>query len=904
MTHSTTASELAALLDAGRHEDAIVLCRRHAEAGSGSSYYRFWLDRLTRTTASAAAPAAPKVTPEPPVLHEFLAVRASPPGSPSLHARMRQDLAAAFTPHAYRLVDEPLPTPSTMEAVRESLVKTSPFSGAIYQPTQKISPADQVRGLRRVRQLAAPEHLAVSAERFRLLREWVRQRGARRVFVIGNGPSLKRTDLSLLKDEITIGFNGIFLHEHFTPTIYVVEDHLVAEDRVREIHDYVCPVKVFPSYLGYCIDPQDNTIFLNHRSRISYPVDTDFSADAGRITYTGGTVTYTGLQIAASLGVEEIVLIGVDASYEVHNVDRSDSYGTGVLTSKEDDSNHFDPRYFGKGYRWHDPNVHTMLQAYRKAREHGRRHGVRIVNAGIGGQLEVFPRVDYHQLFPVDRVFPRLAVLDFTSVSRTSATGVIKRNLLRGWPGASQFHVFADDGSRLKAFQSVPNDLYAVGADENSAWPALRSLIEYDPQVLYLRPTEDRIPMTVLQAVAATILDRPWVVHYMDDWLQKAGQRRGAAFGEAQRELMRWFFAGASQVLSICDKMSAQLVREFGLPRERVHAVHNLLPDDPPRPRVRAAGDDAERLVRYFGAIEPDMGLATLVDFARRVHRHNAARPAQRLRFEICTGAHAITAHAGAFEGLDGVQLVPQLPDYADYLEAIGSSDLNLICYNFDGASLAYVRYSLANKLPELIASGVPFLAIGHPEIGTLELLAQHGYPLCARDEGYDFDALMRQAFTPDAAELQAWRDSVKALRQEFSVENNRHRLHALLRAAAAAGVPPGRSAPPRDAVRRISGVIARHPKHWGEVDIMLALLWLPRPLLHTALQRVRTHGLEWSVRDESAALATELAQGHLAAAPQALQARGLAFLIASLGDKRFSAVNNPVRDWLRTLLA
>src|SRR5690606_10288733 len=127
----------------------------------------------------------------------------------------------------------------------------------------------------------------------------------------------------------------------------------------------------------------------------------------------------------ASLGFEEIILVGVDASYRVDNVDRSTAYGTGVLTSKSDDVNHFDPRYFGSGYRWHDPNVNVMLQAYRKARDHARKHGACIRNATVGGQLEVFPRVDFLQLFPQHLAFPRCAILDFTSVNKLSATGAV-----------------------------------------------------------------------------------------------------------------------------------------------------------------------------------------------------------------------------------------------------------------------------------------------------------------------------------------------------------------------------------------------------------------------------------------------------------------------------------------------
>lgn len=874
MNHPRHTTELAALLQAGHAQQALSLCEQKIAEGIGTGYYSFWRNRLM-----ALSPAQRKEL-------------------PPLAAGMREDLVKAFAPHPYAVPDTPLPALTQLEAARAELVARSPFKGDIYLPTAKVDLADQVRGLHRVASLVGPANLAASAERFRLLRDWVRARGTRRVFVIGNGPSLKKTDLSLLKDEITIGFNGIFLHEHFTPTIYVVEDHLVAEDRVAEIQAYRCPVKVFPSYLGYCIEPQDNTIFLNHRPRISYPVDTDFSADAGRISYTGGTVTYTGLQIAASLGVEEIVLIGVDASYQVHNVDRCDSYGTGVLTSKEDDTNHFDPRYFGKGYRWHDPNVHTMLQAYRKAREYARDHGVRVVNAGIGGELEVFPRVDYHQLFESERVFPRLAVLDFTSVNRLSATGIVKKNLLAGWPKSSQLHIYSDEKARLVAFQHVPHDLYAVGADD-SVWAAWRSLVEYDPQVLYLRPTLDRVPMTVLQVVAAAVLGKPWVVHYMDDWLLKAQAVRSPEVAQAYRDVMQWVFAGASAVLSICTKMSDHLVREFGLAPSRVHAVHNMLPERMPRVHSRMAGAAGERVVRYFGGLEPDMGLATVLDFARRVAEYNAAGTTQPVRFEIVTGSHAIAKHGPTFSPFASTRLVQQFDDYDDYLAALGSSDLNLICYNFDDTSLDYVRYSLANKLPELIASGVPFLAIGHPQIGTMELLGQHGYPLCACQADYQLDPLLRQAFAPDATQLQAWRDAVKALREEFSDESNRVRFHWLVRHAGPRPLPPF----PRAALAVLAKAAGGALKHSQDLDLLMKLPSLAPELRAQMLQRVRTHGREWSVREEQVQLAKVIsAADDVVNAGPALQARACAFLVSSLGVERFAAAVTPVREWLRGL--
>ncbi|NDY93945.1 6-hydroxymethylpterin diphosphokinase MptE-like protein, partial [Ideonella livida] len=876
-------------------------------AGS-QAYYLFWQQRL-KAGGGSGLPRVAGATPAANAASWPAAARAVPgalavAAGPSPAAGLAQALAAPFAQARYQVEDAPAPAEADLEALKAGLVKSLPFQSEIYLPTAKLPLTEQVSGLRRVNSLIRPENLAASQQRFEALRQRLQAQGLKRVFVIGNGPSLKQTDLRLLKDEVTIGFNGIFLHEHFTPTIYVVEDHLVAEDRVREIHDYECPVKVFPSYLGYCIRPQANTIFLNHLPRVSYPVDTDFSAEAGRITYTGGTVTYTGLQIAASLGAEEIILIGVDASYQVHQVSRDTGYGTGVLTSQADDTNHFDPRYFGKGYRWHDPNVHTMLQAYRKARNWARGRGVAIRNATLGGQLEVFPRVDFHELFPRPQVWPRLAVVDFTSVERLSATGVVKKNLLQGWPKASQFHLWADEKARLIAFQSVPHDLYADGADDESVWPAFRSLVEYDPEVLYLRPTLDREPMTAVQLVAAATLGKPWLVHYMDDWLVKARHVRSAPVARAHAEVMGWLFRHAAQVLSICDKMSEHLVRTWDLPAHRVASIHNTM--QPCEARRRPGTDPTVRTVRFFGGLEPDMGLGTLQRLAAEVERVNAAGTLPwRLQLEIVTGAHAIQKHQATFAPYAGTRLLPQLPDYQDYLDALASSDLNLICYNFDATSLDYVRFSLANKLPELLSVPAPFMAIGHGGIGTMELLRDAGYPLTVTDEGFDLAAAMRLAFEPSEAQVEAYQAAMKALREEFSAEKHRFGLHSLMRRAATEGLAAGLPPPPLAALSTIVHAAQARLKNSQDLDCLMRLPLVPAAVLQPALARVRVHGLEWTVREEFKLLGNQAGKAEqLAAGDTALQARALAFLIASLGHDRYQAVNDVVRAWLRQAFA
>ena len=221
-----------------------------------------------------------------------------------------------------------------------------------------------------------------------------------RAFVIGNGPSLNLCDLGLLKSEITFGVNAIYLNREkmgFYPTYYVVEDDFVAEDRADEINQLKGPIKFFGNNLSYCIHSQPDVVWLNLRMNYqSYPGFPYFGRNAARMVWVGGTVTYVCLQLAFYMGFTEIYLVGFDHSYKIP----ADAKIEGAtIHSQSNDPNHFDSSYFGKGYRWHDPMVERMEQAFRRARDVYQANGRKILNATIEGQLEVFERTDYYSLF-------------------------------------------------------------------------------------------------------------------------------------------------------------------------------------------------------------------------------------------------------------------------------------------------------------------------------------------------------------------------------------------------------------------------------------------------------------------------------------------------------------------------
>jgi hypothetical protein len=226
-----------------------------------------------------------------------------------------------------------------------------------------------------------------------------------RAFIIGNGPSLLNCDLSKLKDEYTFGVNSIFLNYEnmgFHPTYYVVEDVYVGEDRAKEINQYTGPkYKFFGNYFKYCLNNNPDTLWLNIRFRYDdYPGFPNFSTNAARQVWVGGTVTYICLQLAYYMGFTEIYMIGFDHNYVIPDSAKVDK---NLIISTHDDPNHFHPDYFGKGYRWHDPKVDRMEKAFLRAKQVFEADDRKIFNGTVGGNLEVFERIEYSNLFGLDK---------------------------------------------------------------------------------------------------------------------------------------------------------------------------------------------------------------------------------------------------------------------------------------------------------------------------------------------------------------------------------------------------------------------------------------------------------------------------------------------------------------------
>lgn len=211
-----------------------------------------------------------------------------------------------------------------------------------------------------------------------------------RCFIIGNGPSLRSTDLTKLQNEFTIGMNRFYLafpDLGFKTSMLLTVNDLVTEQCAEDIR--ALPIPTFVSWRGRkWIQPAQNLHYLY----TTYELPCFNGNAAGRL-WEGATVTYVAMQLAFHLGFKQVILIGVDHSFATQGKPNT------TVVSSGDDPNHFNPGYFGKGFRWQLPDLETSEIAYTMAREAYKKAGREIIDATVGGKLTVFPKADYEGLF-------------------------------------------------------------------------------------------------------------------------------------------------------------------------------------------------------------------------------------------------------------------------------------------------------------------------------------------------------------------------------------------------------------------------------------------------------------------------------------------------------------------------
>ncbi len=217
-------------------------------------------------------------------------------------------------------------------------------------------------------------------------------------FLIGNGPSLRPEDLTVLHNNGIKSFASNRIYNTYDKTLWrtdflVSEDEFVLEEIQDKVNEMKCDYKFIPIHLNWYKDIKIDNAYYFNQSFYKNGDEKKFSVDIAYDIVCRGTVITTCAQIAMYMGFRKIYLLGVD-----HNFSRmTDKNGNLIINSNVKDHYGVDKNADEntKGIF----NVDNATQAFMDLKEFADVRGVEIYNATRGGKLEVFPRVDFDTLF-------------------------------------------------------------------------------------------------------------------------------------------------------------------------------------------------------------------------------------------------------------------------------------------------------------------------------------------------------------------------------------------------------------------------------------------------------------------------------------------------------------------------
>lgn len=237
-----------------------------------------------------------------------------------------------------------------------------------------------------------------------------------RAFILGNGPSLRISDLDRLNGEITFASNKIYLafgQTDWRPTYYTVCDQLVAKYNAVQINQMESTA-LMPSTLEELNCSFRKGMWYDERFENKFISATEeserksarlfFSRDIRFGVHGGYTVIYHQIQLAYHMGIREIFLIGVDFHFILSDKTTEDkSFASPVYRKalvSQGEVNHFHKEYRKPGEKWSMPRLDLQEHAFRTARLVIEDEGGCLVNASRRTALTGLPRGDFDNILP------------------------------------------------------------------------------------------------------------------------------------------------------------------------------------------------------------------------------------------------------------------------------------------------------------------------------------------------------------------------------------------------------------------------------------------------------------------------------------------------------------------------
>lgn len=236
-----------------------------------------------------------------------------------------------------------------------------------------------------------------------------------RCFILCNGPSVNRQDLSHLKNEIVFSVSRGYYHPEFLefrPRYHCIPQIsyglTTRDDVVRWFQEMDERLGDAALFLSSTEEPlvTANNLFVNRKVRYVFFHDGFDSLpsrqilDVSRPLPRVQSVSIMTLMIAMYMGFKTIYLLGTD-----HDEHKTGTYtyffGANILSGK-DEATDANGKVVASRYDMLN-GLAALWRQYRAIREIAASNGVHIFNATAGGELDEFPRRTFEDLFPSSR---------------------------------------------------------------------------------------------------------------------------------------------------------------------------------------------------------------------------------------------------------------------------------------------------------------------------------------------------------------------------------------------------------------------------------------------------------------------------------------------------------------------
>ncbi|MFC1579347.1 hypothetical protein ACFL4N_00370 [Thermodesulfobacteriota bacterium] len=234
-------------------------------------------------------------------------------------------------------------------------------------------------------------------------------------FIIGNGPSLSEMDLTRLKNEYTFCLNSFFLHKDINiinPKCYITGNPLFLKSTFfdKEAIPFLSKnpgmIKIFDYHFSRAakgkMDELENVFFIrfNQNRRILSVGKIIFDPSKILPASDASVLIQSAIPLAVYMGFKKIFLVGCDCNYKMGK-----DFGKIDVNHFYKESDHQDMLDIVKeakekyGSYWKN-NSHSdfIMEEWTIVKRCVENQGVEIINAGIGGALNVFRRIPYENV--------------------------------------------------------------------------------------------------------------------------------------------------------------------------------------------------------------------------------------------------------------------------------------------------------------------------------------------------------------------------------------------------------------------------------------------------------------------------------------------------------------------------